>query len=187
MAKVNTNVHAYAGTLYAVWSAPLGTTLPATLPGTAPASPFAELGFLSETGLVKAHTTNDTNVYDMAGTMVRVIRSQEANVWTFEAIEYNAAVAGLLYPNSTVTTAAGVNTRVVGPATGRNLRAFVLDRQDGAVHYRHTIASGEAVQSGSVSYTGNGIAVYQFTLNEFLDSTGHFSTIISDDPADVAA
>lgn len=77
----------------------------------------------------------------------------------------------------------GVNTRPVGAGTGLNRRAFVVDTVDGTMIQRFVINNGEAVQSGNVTYTGSGLAVYQFTLNVYLDSSQVYYTILDNDTA----
>lgn len=102
MAKTSTNIHAYADSNYAVWTAPYGTAAPATYTG-APAG-FYEVGLLSDAGVVEGHNFNETQVFDMAGSLVRILRSQEARTFTFSALESNPVVYGLLYPGTTIST-----------------------------------------------------------------------------------
>jgi hypothetical protein len=77
----------------------------------------------------------------------------------------------------------GVNTRTVGSGTAANRRAFVVDTVDGSLKQRFVINNGEAVQSGAVSYTGSGLAVYQFQLSTYLDSNNLYYSIIDNDSA----
>jgi hypothetical protein len=285
VAHNSNNVHAYNGTNYAVRTAPFGTTLPTDL--TASLASFFDAGLLSDAGITEAHNLNETDIYDLSGQLIRVVRNQEQRPFTFEGIESNGVVQGLLYPGTTLsttgataevqtltitgaptggtftltvpgfgttapltagasvpTTAAvasalttlvggtvtvtgtpgssyictfpaslgniaqmtvaasltggttptasvatttpgvsGVNTRPVGAGTGRNLRAWVIDLFDGTIQKRITMANGEAVQSGTVTYNGSGIAIYQFTLQPYADASGNFMYVLDNDSA----
>lgn len=282
MAKENPNVRVYADSNYAVWTAPLGTTPPTTLPPTAPGAGYIEAGLLTDAGISEAHNYNETKIYDLAGSLVRIARNQEERPWTFECLEENAIEAGLRYPGTTLTTTGGtaevetvtiagtgtagtwtlassnfgtvtglaynittaalqtalqnawdeavtvtgtagtsyiitfpvaagnigqltatqnitgatgisvatttpgvtgVNSRAVGPGIGRNLRQFVIDLVDGTVHKRVLVNNGEAVWTGTKTYSGGGPAISQFTLQPFKDSNGVFYVILDDDPA----
>jgi hypothetical protein len=121
VSKISNDVHVYADQAYAVWTAPLGTALATTLPPAAPAN-FFEVGLLSDNGLTEAHNVNETKIYDLAGSLVRIARNQEERPWTFECLEENAVVLGLRYPGSTVTSSgatAEVQTiTITGTPTG---------------------------------------------------------------------
>lgn len=285
MAKNNSNIRVYNSLNCAVWTAPFGTAMPTTIasPPAAPAS-FYEVGLLSDAGITEAHSFNETDIYDMSGSLQRVARNQEQRPFTFEALEYNAIVGGLMYVNSTLSSAGGTgevdtvtisgtptggtfnlylpgigallnqpynvptatlitnilaawdltvtvtgtagtsyvitlpaaagntaamtataaftggaspaiavatttpgvtgtNTRLVAPGLTSNRRAFIVDLVDATVSRRYCINNGEAQQSGTVSYTGSGAAVYQFTLQPYLDNFGNYFTILDNDPS----
>lgn len=288
MSKSNTNAHVYADTDYAVWTAPFGTAMPVNLPPNNPAG-FFEVGLLSDNGITEGHTFNETQIYDMAGSLIRIARSQEQRPFTFEALESNAVSFGLMYPGSAVTTTGataevqtvtitgaptggtfnltlpgygtaaasvynitttllatalnaafgvtgitvtgtagtsyvvtfpsslgnvaqmtasaaftggttptiavatttpgvtGTNSRPVSSGIGRNLRAFVLDLSDGILQRRILINSGEAEQNGTVTYSATGMAIYQFTLNPYKDTSGNYFTILDNDTAQAGA
>lgn len=285
MAKNNTNVNVYADGNYAVWTGVLGTATPVTLPPTNPGAGYYECGLLSSAGITEAHTFSENKIYDMAGSLVRIARTQEERPFTFVALEGNNVVNSLRYPGSSVTTTStanvqtitiagtgtagtfsltlpefaqasglaynisaaalaaaltsatgltvgvtgtpgtsyivtfpatagalglmtavsnitgatsitvanttpgttGINTRAVGPGTGRNLRQFVLDKVDGDVHERILINNGEAVWTGTTVYSGANAAEYTFTLQPYKDANGNFYTIIDDNEANAEA
>lgn len=186
MAKNNANVNVFADQGYAVWTAPVGTALPTSPTGTLNIA-FEEVGLLTDAGISESHNLNETKIYDMAGSLVRIARNQEERPITFVALEGNAVVESLRYPGSTVTTTTGVNVRPVGAATGRNLRAWVIDLVDGDVNKRIAVATGEAVWTGTTAYNGTAAATYEFTLQPYKDSSGNFFTVIDDNAADTEA
>lgn len=77
----------------------------------------------------------------------------------------------------------GVNTTPVGSGTGRDLRPYLIAMKDGSVVKCFAINSGESVQSGTVGYTGSGVAISQFTTQPYKDSAGHFFNVLDNDPA----
>ena len=104
MSKNNTNVNVYADSNYAVWTAPTGTAPPTTLPPANPGVAFDEVGLLTAAGITEAHSLNETKIYDLGGSLVRIARNQEERPFTFSALEGNSIVDALRYPGSTSTT-----------------------------------------------------------------------------------
>lgn len=100
--------------------------------------------------------------------------------------QMTASTTGVATASVATTTpgVTGVNSRPVGSGTSRNLRVWAVDLTDGGVHKRVTINSGEAVWTGTTTYSGGGASIYQFTLQPFKDTNGNYYTILSDDPAD---
>lgn len=91
-------------------------------------------------------------------------------------------------PAITVTTGTpgvtGVNRRAVSSGLARNLRAWTIDLVDGSVHKRFYLPSGEAMWTGTTTYSGGAPSEYQFTVQPFPDANGNYYYINSDDPAD---
>jgi hypothetical protein len=267
--------NAFSPSDYAVSTAVQGTTLPIVLPTNSttlnlPAG-WYDIGYLSDAGITEAHAFNESKFFDMVGVLLRTVRNQEERSFTFECVENDAIVYGLMFPGSTVTTTGGtgeiqtitlsgtpaggtfpvtlpgygtyqaafnvsaaalqtalqslwdipvtvalagsvytltfpsaegnlgqvqtngsaltggttpnavsatttpgvtgVNSRLIGKATGRNFRLFCIDLFDGAVAERHIITLGEAVWTGSVTYSGSALKIAQFTLNVFFDNS----------------
>lgn len=185
MSKSSPNVNVFSSQAYGVWSAPLATAFPVD-PSIAPAAGWVEVGLLSDNGVTEEHTVNETDIFDLAGSLVRVARNQEQRPWTFEALEGNKNVDDLRYPTTVVATATNLNTRPVGVGTGRNLKAFLIRLQDGGVHKQIQIANGEAQWTGTVTYSGGAAAIYQFTLQPYKDSNGNYYTVLDDAPGNAA-
>lgn len=122
MTKTNDNVHVYSDEDYAVWTAPFGTPLPTQLPPASPGAAYSEVGLLSSNGITEGRSINETKIFDMAGSLIRIARNQEERPFTFEALENNLVVAGLRYPGSVgVTTGATAEVEtvtIVGAPTG---------------------------------------------------------------------
>jgi hypothetical protein len=283
MTKNNQNVNVFADGNYAVWTSALGVAMPTTLPPTAPGTGWYEIGLLSDAGITEAHTYNENKIFDLAGSLVRIARTQEERPFTFVALEGNDIVDTLRYPGSSVSTSGataevqtvtmtgtgtagtwnlvnsrfgtvtglayniattalvtaiasawditvgvtgtagssyvitfptaagdvplstavnnitgvtaiavatttpgvtGVNTRAVGPGLARNLRQFAIDVVDGGLHKRVLLANGEAVWTGTTTYSGSAAAQYQFTVQAYKDISGNYYNILDDNAAD---
>jgi hypothetical protein len=105
--------NAFSPSDYRVSTAANGATLPTT-PASSPtnlglSASWYDIGYLSDAGISEAHTYNETKVFDMVGTLLRVLRNQEERTWTFECVENDAVVHGLMYPGSTVSTSGGTS------------------------------------------------------------------------------
>jgi hypothetical protein len=281
--------YAFAPSDYAVSTAPQSAALPTGL-ATSPTAlnlptGWFDIGYLSDAGVGESHNYNETKIFDMAGALLRVLRNQEERPWTFECVENDAIVHGLMYPGSVVNTTGataevqtititgsptggtftpnlagfpavpaqdhdvatadleaalqaawgidvavsgtagssyvvtfptaagnvpqmtvaadltggtdpaasvatttpgvtGVNSRVVGRGLARNLRYFCIDLFDGSLTERYLITQGEAVWTGSVTYSGTALKIAQFTLNTFFDNaTGGYYTKLDNSPA----
>lgn len=122
MAKNSTNVNVFADANYAVWTALAGTTVPTTLPPTNPGAGYYEVGLLSDNGITESHNFNETKIYDLAGSLVRIARNQEERPWTFECMEGSNVVDSLRFPGSSLTSAGGTaevqTITISGTATG---------------------------------------------------------------------
>jgi hypothetical protein len=126
MAKENANVHVYDDQNYAVFVGTAGTSAPSTFTldsngNVVPPSGFVEVGLLSDNGITEAHNMNETKIYDMAGSLIRIARNQEERPFTFEAMEDNAMVRRLLYRSTTSTSGATAEVQTLtisGSPTG---------------------------------------------------------------------
>lgn len=162
MAKVYDNVRVYGDLDSAVYVAPKGSTLPTTLD--APASPFEELGWLSEDG-INENRSEDAQTFRayQGGTIVRRKKTSVEDSITFQCLEETAAVLGLRYAGQTPEVATGVATIHVTNQTKDDPRAFVIDVVDGDYTKRYAIPVGY-VGSGTVAHSNSAMTVYEFTI-----------------------
>lgn len=282
------NLYTFSPSDYSISTSVLGTAMPTTLATSSLAlnlpTGWYDCGLLSDAGVTETHTVNETKIYDLLGSLVRIIRNQEERPWTFECLQDDAITAGLMYPFTTLTTTGGtsevqtltitgtptggtfqlsmpgeptvpaqtynvttaalqaaliaawdvavtvtgtagssyivtfpsaegnvnqmsvaytftggssptasvatttpgvtgVNSRPVGAGTARNLRQFCVDLFDGSLSERYLVATGEAVWSGTVTYSGSAVRIAQFTLNTYKDTNGNYYTKLDNNPA----
>lgn len=91
-----------------VYYAPLGTALPTDLTTDPVTLGFKEVGMLSDAGTTESHSYGqETQVWGANGSLVAILRSQEARSWGFTALETNPNINALLYPGATPTTVGG--------------------------------------------------------------------------------
>lgn len=160
-----------------------------TLPGygTASALAYNIATAALQTALNTAFATSGITVTGTAGTTYTVtFPTSLGNVPQMTAVNNITGVTAINVTTGTPGVAA-TNTRPVGAGTGLNRRAWVVDTVDGTMQQRFVINNGEAVQTGTVNYTGSGLAVYQFTLNCYLDTNNLYYTIVDSDPAMVGS
>lgn len=174
-----------AGMLGGAWTAPSGTTAPAT-PTASYGSGWEELGVLGEEGIVEASDITTTNILARNGAIVRVVKSAETVTFQFTVIETNGVISDRFYPGSTRTTSTGVTTRTRVARTGADRRAWAFDFLDGDVHTRTLIPDGEISDFGDVTYIDSDSIKYQVTLTAYVASDGSYAIDLTDD-ANLAA
>jgi hypothetical protein len=107
MSKNNINVNVFADTGYAVWTAPVRHRRADHAAAGQPRRRVRRDRPPHRRRLTEAHNYNETKIYDMAGSLVRIARNQEERPWTFVALEGNNIVDSLRYPGSSVVNTGG--------------------------------------------------------------------------------
>lgn len=170
-----------------VTGSPTGGTFTLTLPGygTSAAMAFNVTTAAAQTALRLAWGLSVT-VTGTAGTSyVITYPTASGNVPTATA-DASLLTGGTSPAIGVVVTTpgvTGVNTTAVGAGTGRNLRPFCIILKDGSVTKVVAINSGEATQTGTITYSGTGASIYQFTVQPYKDANGYFFSILDNDPA----
>lgn len=167
MTKNLNNVRIFDGEDSAVYVAAKGTTGPTDL--SAPASPFAEIGWISEDGVDETVTqSSQTFRAWQGGEIVRSKVTQADASFRFQALEYNLVTHGLKYrgqtPEVTGVGEAAVAKTTVTDQTAQDTRAWVFDMIDGDVTKRYVIPAGDYTMSGSIQHRSSGLTIYEFTV-----------------------
>lgn len=172
---INTlNVRSYGDVLQRIYTAPLGTTAPsAPLPTAMPAS-WYDVGWVSDAGVTESPNQHqETKKYGWQGAgLVRVLRSQFENPFTFQCLEENAVVLGLMRPGKTVVstgfTAEVQTVTITGVPTGGT---FTLSNpQIGVITSTYNVATGALATAltnavgGTVTVTGTAGSSYIVTF-----------------------
>lgn len=168
MSRVTTNTFIGGGLTDAVWCAPKATTFPTTL--AAPASPFAEVGWLGDPG-IEADPNVDRKEFKamQGGTTIRRKVTGSARVFKFTALEHNLTVMNLVHPG-VVWVKSGVAPNVIVTGTIPEAiqtveMAWVVDSYDSSygeqVRYMFT---GEATLAGAFKFGAEDMTAYDFEL-----------------------
>src|SRR5215210_883604 len=163
MAKNTSFIHTFGDQTSAVFVAPKGSTGPTGL--AAPAAPFVEVGWISEDGVTQSRSQDATSFRAWQGAQVvkRKITSTE-DTFSFQALEENAVVHGLIYRGQVPTVAAGVATTTITNQSVVDDRAWVIDLIDSTVTKRFVVPSGSHELTGDIAYTNGDLTVYEFTV-----------------------
>lgn len=167
-----------------VYVAPKGSTLP-TDPTTAPAVAFKNLGWTSDTGFGENVSTNTNTRRGIDGSVIKTFKTDDDSSFTFECLEEDAIVLGLVYPGSTPVTATAVTTTPVKSYLGSDIRAWVIDEDYGTYQVRKVVPLGQAFLTGAVQVKPGDAKTYSFRVDAYADSTRTKFIRISNNPAEV--
>ena len=174
MAKNSDNARAWYGYDSGLWVTLPGEPVPAyPLPPiydetgtfTPPGSEFYELGWLSEDGPTQGRERTVERFRGWQGnSVVRTAVTEDDHTFQVQALEDNWVVQQLRYPDSVITTTAGVTQTVVVQQSGEDVRSGVLDLVDGGVWKRIFIPRLVVDEMGDTSHTAGELTMYEMTL-----------------------
>ena len=182
MSKNYDNVRVFADEETAVSLAPKGTVLPTGLE--ALATPFEEVGWLSEDGITESLSVEVTKIKAFQGgkTVRSRPKSTEKTV-KFTALETKLQTLGAYLGGAiTPTVATGVATYTEPESVGVSEYVAVVDKFDGTVHTRKCYELISIGERGDIQSNGDSGDFYEYTA----DVVGPV-TVITNDPAIVGA
>lgn len=149
----------------AVWRAPLGTTLPATVDATLDAA-FNCLGYCSEDGMTNSTNISTENIKAWGGDIVDTPMTEKIETYQFKSIEsLNIDVLKAAYGDSNVTGTAATGITVRHNATDQPACVYVVDmllRNGGK--QRTVIPNAKLSNLGDVVYKDNEAIGYDMTF-----------------------
>lgn len=149
----------------AVWRAPLGTTLPATVDATLDAA-FNCLGYCSEDGMTNSTNISTENIKAWGGDIVDTPMTEKIETYQFKSIEsLNIDVLKAAYGDSNVTGTAATGITVRHNATDQPACVYVVDmflRNGG--RQRTVIPNAKLSNLGDVVYKDNEAIGYDMTF-----------------------
>lgn len=156
----------------AIYSAPLGTTLP-TDAKTALAAAYKSLGYCSEDGLTNANSPESETVKAWGGVTVMATQTGKEDTFTYTLIEAtNIDVLKEIYGAGNVTgdlaTVAGI--KIEANATEQEEHVIVVDMiLKGGLVKRIVIPNGKITEVGEVSYNDSDAIGYETTVTAIPD------------------
>lgn len=157
----------------AVYHAALGTTLPTSTSATL--TDFAELGYVSDAGLVNSGAISNTAIKAWGGDTVLNIQTDKADTFQFTLIEVlNVDVLKVIFGDSNVTgtLATGITINVNSDEQEDGEWVFDIAMRDGAAK-RVVIPCGKITAIGDVTYSDSAAVGYQVTVSAQPDSAGN--------------
>lgn len=160
----------------AVMNAAVGTALPTSVSGSV--ASFTDCGYISDGGLVTAHTLNTTVIHDWGGDIVRNFVNTADGKITFAFLEQNTQSSTAFWGGSNVTVTAptggaGNLSTILVNGQDPDHKAWVFNVKDGLRKKRICVPDAQVMSRGPISYTKSAAAMYQVDLTPYPDSSGN--------------
>lgn len=174
----------------AIFWAPLGTELP-TDATTVLNTAFANLGYISEDGVVNSNSPESDDIKAWGGSTVLTTQTGKTDTFQFTLIEaLSVAPLRLVYGAANVTGDLSTGITIKANDTQQDSGCLVIDMiMRGGVLKRIVLPSAAVSEVGDISYTDSDAVGYQTTLTASPDTTGntHYEYIVDPTAAEAAA
>lgn len=167
----------------AVFTAPLGTTLPTSAVTALDESVWTGLGYISDSGVVNSNSPSNTAVKAWGGDTVLDIQTEKPDTWKMTLIEHtNKDVLKFIYGDGNVTGT--LETGIVVQANSNELttKSMIIDMilKNGTAK-RVVLPSCKVTSVSDVNYTDSDAVGYEVEISAYPDSSGntHYEYIIA--------
>lgn len=158
----------------AVYSAPLGTTLP-TDAATELAEAFKSLGYISEDGLTNENTPESETIQAWGGDTVASVQTSKEDTFSYTLIEaMNVDVLKEIYGKDNVTGTLDTGITIKANAEELEEHCLVIDMiLKGGNLKRVVIPNGKVSEIGEISYVDAEAIGYETTVQALPDAEGN--------------
>ena len=174
----------------AIFWAPLDTELPTDATAALNAA-FANLGYISEDGVVNSNSPESDDIKAWGGSTVLTTQTGKTDTFQFTLIEaLSVAPLRLVYGVANVTGDLSTGITIKANDTQQDSGCLVIDMiMRGGVLKRIVLPSASVGEVGDISYTDSDAVGYQTTLTASPDTTGntHYEYIVDPTAAESAA
>lgn len=173
------------GATGAIFSAPIGTTLPTTAVDTLDAA-FTDSGYVSEDGLTFAPDLSTADINEWNGALVRRVKETFDGSLSWSHLETNEESLKNTFGDSNVTataaTASHGNQLAVSIAGELpDAKSWVFKLKDGDNRILIVVPNGQITDVEDVSFTASDAIMWGVTLSCYPDSSGNSLYIYTDD------
>lgn len=159
----------------AVYSAPLGTTLPTTATEALDEA-FTDLGWVSEDGVTNSISRDTTKHYAWGGDVVKTTQDKYTETVKLTLLESNADVLSVVYGADNVTEN-GDTLAVEHSSLMLDRMSFVIDFIDGDRAGRIVLREGLVVELSDVVYVHKDLTRYEITIDLYKPDTGENAVV----------
>lgn len=161
----------------AIFSAPLGSTLPTDASATLDAA-FVGLGYASEDGVEASYERASEEIREWGGKIVKNPQTDVTDTYGVTLIQSGSPdVLKEVYGDSNVTVTAATPSSgelISVSANGEPLpaKSYVFDMIDGVAKRRVVIPNGQITATEATSFQRGAVVAYPITITAFPDETG---------------
>lgn len=169
----------------AIFSAPLGTSVPTSATDTLNAA-FLDSGYVSEDGLSFTPEISTSDITEWNGSLVRRIKETFNGTLSWAHLETNEQSLKNAFGDSAVTATAATQTHgnQLAVAIAGDLpaaKAWVFKLKDGDNRMLIVVPNGQVTGVEEVSFTSSDAITWGVTLSAYPDSAGNSIYIYTDD------
>jgi hypothetical protein len=173
------------GAVGAIYSAPIGTTLPTSAVDTLN-SAFTDSGYVSEDGLTFAPDLSTADINEWNGALVRRIKEKFDGSLSWSHLETNEASLKNTFGDSnvTVTAANATHGNQIAVAIDGDLpaaKSWAFKLKDGDNRILIVVPNGQVTDVEDVSFKASEAIMWGVTLSCYPDESGNSLYIYADD------